>query len=37
VPQGYSFMNSSNPERISRNPCKQKGLWVQVQHNCLCT
>jgi hypothetical protein len=21
----YSFMNSSSPERISRNPCKQKG------------
>jgi hypothetical protein len=25
VPQGYSFMNSSSPKRISRNPCKQKG------------
>jgi hypothetical protein len=25
VPQGYSFMNSSSPERISRNPYKQKG------------
>jgi hypothetical protein len=25
VPQGYSFMNSSSPERISRNPYKQRG------------
>jgi hypothetical protein len=24
-PQGYSFMNSSSLERISRNPYKQKG------------
>jgi hypothetical protein len=26
APQGYFFMNSSSPERISRNPHKQKGF-----------
>jgi hypothetical protein len=25
VPQGYSFTNFSTPERILKNPCKQKG------------